>query len=82
MRVFARRFTVQERVGEQIADTLDELIEPHGVAVHLEALTCARRCAASARPVADVTRSGEGNYERDPEIGFEGFLTVAQRSLE
>ena len=37
VRLFARRFTVQERFGEQIADTLVELMEPHGVAVHLEA---------------------------------------------
>jgi GTP cyclohydrolase I len=37
VRLFARRFTVQERLGEQIADTLVELIEPQGVAVRLEA---------------------------------------------
>jgi GTP cyclohydrolase I len=37
VRLFARRFTVQERLGEQIADTLEHLIEPRGVAVHLEA---------------------------------------------
>ena len=37
VRLFARRFTVQERLGEQIADTLVELIQPEGVAVHLEA---------------------------------------------
>ena len=37
VRLFARRFTVQERLGEQIADTLVELIDPEGVAVHLEA---------------------------------------------
>src|SRR5207249_7567214 len=37
VRVFARRFTVQERLGEQIADTLVHLIEPQGVAVRLEA---------------------------------------------
>ena len=37
VRLFARRFTVQERMGEQIADTLVHLIEPRGVAVHLEA---------------------------------------------
>ena len=30
VRLFARRFTVQERLGEQIADTLVELIEPRG----------------------------------------------------
>jgi GTP cyclohydrolase I len=37
VRVFARRFTLQERLGEQIADTLVELVDPRGVAVHLEA---------------------------------------------
>jgi GTP cyclohydrolase IA len=37
VRLFARRFTVQERLGEQIADALVELIAPQGVAVHLEA---------------------------------------------
>lgn len=37
VRLFARRFTVQERLGEQIADTLVRLVAPQGVAVHLEA---------------------------------------------
>ncbi|KQH77952.1 hypothetical protein AO501_00855 [Mycobacterium gordonae] len=37
VRLFARRFTVQERLGEQIADGLIALINPRGVAVHLEA---------------------------------------------
>ena len=37
VRLFARRFTVQERLGEQIADTLTELVDAQGVAVRLEA---------------------------------------------
>jgi GTP cyclohydrolase IA len=37
VRLFARRFTVQERIGEQIADTLEHLIEPRGIAVHVVA---------------------------------------------
>jgi GTP cyclohydrolase I len=37
VRLFARRFTVQERLGEQIADSLEELIAPKGVAVRLDA---------------------------------------------
>jgi GTP cyclohydrolase I len=37
VRLFARRFTVQERLGEQIADTLVALVEPEGVAVRREA---------------------------------------------
>ncbi len=36
-RLFARRFTVQERMGEQIADTLEAMLRPHGVAVYLDA---------------------------------------------
>src|ERR1700704_3225866 len=38
VRLFARRFTVQERMGVKIADRLVEMMNPHGVAVHLEAV--------------------------------------------
>jgi len=37
VRLFAQRFAVQERIGQQIADTLEAMLEPHGVAVYLEA---------------------------------------------
>ena len=37
VRLFARRFAVQERIGQQIADALDVMLHPHGVAVYLEA---------------------------------------------
>jgi len=37
VRVFGRRFTVQERMGDEIADTLESLIRAHGVAVYIEA---------------------------------------------
>jgi GTP cyclohydrolase I len=37
VRVWAKRFTVQERMGDEIADTLESLIRAHGVAVHMEA---------------------------------------------
>jgi GTP cyclohydrolase I len=36
--VFARRLQVQERMTHQIADLLQQLLEPHGVAVVLEGL--------------------------------------------
>jgi GTP cyclohydrolase I len=35
--VFARRLQVQERLTEQIADALQEVLEPHGVGVVIEA---------------------------------------------
>lgn len=37
VRLFAKRFTVQERLGQQIADTLEAMLQPHGVAVYVEA---------------------------------------------
>ncbi len=37
VRIFAKRFSVQERIGRQIADTLEAMLQPHGVAVYLEA---------------------------------------------
>src|SRR5881275_3445747 len=38
VRLFAKRFTVQERVGQQIADTLERVLEAHGVAVYIDAV--------------------------------------------
>src|SRR5437667_9083658 len=32
VRLFAKRFAVQERIGQQIADTLEAMLAPHGVA--------------------------------------------------
>lgn len=37
VRLFSQRFTVQERIGQQMVDTLQAMLEPHGVAVYLEA---------------------------------------------
>jgi GTP cyclohydrolase IA len=37
VRLFAKRFSVQERIGQQIADTLETMLHLHGVAVYLEA---------------------------------------------
>jgi GTP cyclohydrolase IA len=37
VRLFSKRFAVQERIGHQIADALETMLHPHGVAVFLEA---------------------------------------------
>src|SRR5437879_5504261 len=38
VRLFARRFSVQERLGREIIRSLDGILEAHGVAVYLDAV--------------------------------------------
>ena len=80
VRVYARRFTVQERLGQQIADHLNDMMEPHGVAVHLEAAhLCTQMRGVREERSRTTTSFWRGNYERDSEMRRE-FLTVAQRA--
>jgi GTP cyclohydrolase I len=76
VRLFARRFTVQERVGQQIADALQALVQPHGVAVYLEANHMCMQMRG-VREEASVTRTTvwRGDYEADPALRSEFFVT-------
>ena len=73
VRLFSKRFTVQERMGEQIADTLMELIAPAGVAVHLEASHLCTRMRGVEEHSATVTTFWRGAFA-DPALRQE-FLT-------
>jgi GTP cyclohydrolase I len=64
VRLFARRFTVQERLGEQIADTLVQLIAPRGVAVHLEASHLCTRMRGVEEHSTTVTTFWRGAFEQ------------------
>lgn len=74
VRLFARRFTVQERVGQQIADTLDSLLHPHGVAVYLEAhhLCTQMRGVHEVSPLTRTT-FWRGAYDENPALRAEFF---------
>jgi GTP cyclohydrolase IA len=75
VRLFARRFTVQERLGQQIADTLVGLMQPHGVAVRLEAEhLCTQMRGVREERSRTVTTVWRGAYETDAELRRE-FLT-------
>jgi GTP cyclohydrolase I len=81
VRIFARRFTVQERMGVQIADALAGILEPHGVAVHLEALhLCTQMRGVKEHHSKTWTSFWRGNYETDPHLRHE-FLSACDRSL-
>ncbi|HEX5992326.1 MAG TPA: GTP cyclohydrolase I [Thermomicrobiales bacterium] len=75
VRLFARRFTVQERVGQQIADALDEMLAPHGVAVYLEAhhLCTQMRGVQEVSPLTRTT-FWRGAYENNPALRSEFFV--------
>jgi GTP cyclohydrolase I len=77
VRLFARRFTVQERLGEQIADALVELMEPHGVAVHLEAVhLCTQMRGVREEHSKTVTSMWRGGYTDNPELRREFLAQV------
>ena len=81
VRLFARRFTVQERLGVQIADTLVELMQPHGVAVHIEAEhLCTQMRGVREERSKTVTSFWRGGYVEEPEMRREFLEEVRSRN--
>lgn len=80
VRLFAKRFTVQERVGQQIAEALEAMLQPHGVAVYLEAQHLCTEMRG-VRESAPVTRTSfwRGHYENDPALRAEFFTACGAR---
>ncbi len=76
VRLFAKRFAVEERLGEQIVNTFNAMLQPHGVAVYLEAhhLCVAMRGVRETSPLTHTT-FWRGEYERDPSLRTE-FLSI------
>jgi GTP cyclohydrolase I len=79
VRLYARRFTVQERLGEQIADAMVELVSPRGVAVHLDAAhLCTQMRGVEEEGSHTVTTFWRGLYDEDADLRRE-FLMHVQR---
>ena len=82
VRLFSKRFSVQERIGQQIADTLETMLHPHGVAVFLEAHHLCMEMWG-VRETAPMTRTTvwRGYYADDPTLRSEFFhcLWVAKK---
>jgi GTP cyclohydrolase I len=80
VRLYARRFSVQERLGEQIADTLVELVAPHGVAVHLEAVhLCTQMRGVEEEGSRTVTSFWRGLYDTDADLRREFLEEIRSR---
>ena len=74
VRLYARRFSVQERIGQQIADTLVTLLAPHGVAVYLEAQhLCTQMRGVQETAAVTRTTFWRGEYEDNPALRAEFF---------
>jgi GTP cyclohydrolase I len=76
VRLYTKRFSVQERIGFQIADTLEALMSPHGVAIFIRAK---HMCVEmrGVREISPATRTTvfRGVYAEDPSLRAE-FLNV------
>ncbi len=74
VRLFSKRFAVQERIGQQVANALETILQPHGVAVYLEAhhMCMAMRGVEEEAPLTRTT-VWRGHYAEDPSLRAEFF---------
>ncbi len=83
VRVLTRRFGVQERMTHGIADELERLMEPHGVAVYMEAhhLCTQMRGVREMHPKTRTT-AYRGAYAKSPALRSEFFDVAGLRRTE
>jgi GTP cyclohydrolase I len=75
--VFARRLQVQERLTEQIADALEEVLKPKGVGVVIEAAhLCMMMRGVEKQNSRTITSAVRGSFRSDPATRDE-FLRLA-----
>ena len=80
VRLFARRFTVQERIGQELADALVRILAPHGIAVLVEAVHLCTQMRG-VREIESSTRTSywRGNYDVDAQLRAEFFVLCGDR---
>ena len=76
VRLFSRRFAVQERIGQEIADMLETMVKPEGVAVYIEAHHMCMEMRG-VRDISPMTRTTvwRGSYENDSALRAEFFTS-------
>jgi GTP cyclohydrolase I len=76
--VFARRLQVQERLTNQVADALTDILDPHGVAVVMEGRhLCMMMRGVQKQESAMVTSAMRGTFREDPRTRNE-FLDLSR----
>ncbi len=79
VRLYAKRFTIQERIAHQVADQLTKEIHPRGVGVYIEAehfCTQARGVREFSSRTSTIVMTGE--YNTNPLLNEE-FRTMIER---
>ncbi len=80
--VYSRRFTVQERLGQEVADWMVDQVRPHGVAVHLSAShLCTRMRGVRNETTRTNTSYWRGAYEADAALRSEFLRSVDSARL-
>ena len=75
--VYARRLQLQERLTSQIARALDEVLQPRGVAVLIEASHgCMSTRGVNQHGVSMVTKCWLGEFKSDPDLRREFMESV------
>lgn len=79
--IFARRLQVQERLTDQIADAIMDVLEPHGVGVLIEAVhLCMAMRGVEKQNSRTVTSAVRGNFRSDPRTREEFLRLVDGRT--
>jgi GTP cyclohydrolase I len=82
VRMFARRLQVQERLTVQIAETLEEVLEPKGVAVVVEAIhLCMMMRGVEQQNAFAITSSMRGGFKTDSKTRSE-FMELLRHTKQ
>ena len=77
VRVYTRRFSLQERIAQEIVNSLITLTDPFGAAVYLEAKhSCTRARGVYEENAKTRTLLARGAYSRQPRL-IDEFMVVA-----
>jgi GTP cyclohydrolase I len=77
MEIFARRLQIQERLTDEIADSIKDLLQPKGVAVRIEAEHfCMRMRGVGKQNSKMITTSLRGLFMNDPSTRSEFLNSI------
>jgi GTP cyclohydrolase IA len=80
VQVFARRFTLQERIGEQVAGALEGMVAPRGVAVAIEAThLCTQMRGVASTSALTRTTCWRGGFSDDAALRSEFLASCGWR---